>query len=490
MLIGYVSSFVLCESVEKYEWVGQDMILRDSEPQIRTSYDNMEAFMKLPIPDTGNPYSVEELVDFLAVKGVVQGIDEDMISKMVNDKIYMQERRVAVGKDPVEGHDGNYEFFFNRTPSRAPKELPDGSVDYYTMNLIATVGANERIAVYHPCVQGENGYNIKGAPLTAKRCRDLPPLKGKGFHRSEDGLEYFADIDGKIDYSTDRVTVSPVYEVQQDMDIRTGNIDFNGDVVIHGSVRTGMTIKASGTVTIDGIVENATIIAGKDVVLKSGLMGNSQAVIQTKGNLFAKFVEYASLDVRGTINAEVLLNCDVVCGEKVLITSKRGYIVGGTLRAISGVEANGIGNDIGVKTSVAVGAEVEVYRRLKVLEHKIQTTERNMEMIDEQIREVERESAPKSVMDRPKANPRKVSLLRMKIRENTNLQEAKVELEELQSIVSRADGAIVSVLGSVYPGTTVRIDDIIHHVREEQFSVEFVKHVDRIYMERRADAIF
>ena len=329
---------------------------------------------------------------------------------------------------------------------------------------------------------------MKGAPQAAKRVRDLPPLLGKGFTRSEDGDHYTADIAGKIELVQERVMISPIYEIQSDIGVQTGNIDFNGDVVIHGMVKTGMSIKATGSVTIDGIVENASINAGKDIILKSGLMGNSQATLKTKGNLFAKFIEYATLDIRGTINAEVLLNCDVVCGEKLIITGARGSVVGGSIRAISGVEANQIGNDMETKTMVAVGAEVEVYRRMKVLEHKVKSADQAIESINNQIAEIEKkEKANKSVVDRPKSDPRKVALLRMKVKEATTLSQDKEEMAELNDIVSRAEGAQIVVFGNVYPGTTVRIDDIVVNVKDMQQGIKFVKEGDHVHMVRNED---
>lgn len=466
-------------------------ITRDKSLQVRTSFDNMEAFLTIPIPGPEQPdYTITDLKDYLEVKGIKYGIDEEMLKKMVEGKIYEQERRVAVGTKPVEGRDGEYEFFFNRAFDHKPKELPDGSVDYYNVNLIATVAEGDKVAEYHPAIEGHNGMNVKGALLTCKRCRDLPPLKGKGFARSEDGNSYFAESAGKIDYTGDRLVISALYEIQGNTDLKTGNIDFIGDVVIHGMVKSGMSIRATGTVTIDGVVEGASIDAGKDIVLKSGLMGNNSAIIKCKGNLFAKFVEYASLDIRGSISAEVLLNCDVMCGEKVIITGKKGSIVGGYVQAISGVEANFIGNEMEVKTQVCVGAEVEAYRRVKVLEHKIEAAQKNMELIDEKIRVLEEAEKQKTVMDKQKADPRKVSLLRMKIRENSMLSQDKMELEELESIVQRAEGAKVTVFTKVFPGVTIRIDDSVNHVKEEQVAVQFVKYTESVRMERIVDAVF
>lgn len=464
--------------------------LEKEKIQVRISYDNMEAYMKLPIPEEGENYTMDALLTALQQKGVVECIDRELLAQMIEDNIYTRELRVARGTQPVEGHDGYYEFKFNNSLDRKPKILPDGSVDYFQMHIIATVNQGEVIAEYHSCEQGQNGMNVKGAMIAAKRCKDLPPLRGKGFSRSDDGMIYYADLTGKIDFVSERLIISPVYEINGDTDLHTGNIDFAGDVLIHGAVRSGMTIRAKGSVTIEGVVESANIEAGRDIVLKSGLMGNSVANITTKGNLYAKFVEYANLNVSGTINAEVLLNCNVECGEKILISGTRGYLVGGNVLAIGGLETNNIGNEVGVTTHINVGAEAEVYRRLKILERKIATTTHNIELLDEKILEIDHINAQKTLMDKPKTDPRKVSLLRMKIKENSTLQTDRLEREEIEELVRRAEGAKVVVHGTVYPGTVIRIDELYHTVNDEQGGIEFVKYTDRIRMERIEEDFF
>ncbi len=459
-------------------------ISNEEKPEIRVSYDNMQAFLKLPVPQSGKEYSVRDILMMLEAKGIKTGIDQEMIMKIIRDKLFLVEHLVASGVEPVEGRDGYYEFLFNQEFNHTPKELPDGSVDYRAINLIATVAKGDTIAEYHPSVQGRNGYNVKGAPLAAKRCKELVPLKGKGFERSKDGNTYVASLDGKVDFLNGRLIISPLYEITSDVNLQTGDISFSGDVKIHGAIRPGMSVYATGTITVDGIVENARLESGKDIVLKSGLMGNSEAIVKTKGDLYAKFVEYAFLDIKGTINAETLLNCDVVCGEKVIISGKQGKIVGGSVNAVAGMVANYIGNEVEIKTDISVGAESDVYRRYKILEHKIATSRHQIELIDEQMKKLDQDSISKIAMERPKKDPRKMSLIRKKIRENTILQENQLEIEELEEIIRKAENADITVTGSIFPGTNVRIDDLRLQIKEQQDCVQIIKYMERIRLER------
>ena len=102
-------------------------------------------------------------------------------------------------------------------------------------------------------------------------------------------------MSGKIETQNDRVVILPVHELSGNADLSSGNIDFHGDVVIHGSVESGVIVKASGTITVDGIVEACTLEAGKDIILRSGMLGGNKASVKTKGSITAKFFEFTPL---------------------------------------------------------------------------------------------------------------------------------------------------------------------------------------------------
>lgn len=79
-----------------------------------------------------------------------------------------------------------------------------------------------------------------------------------------------------------RSWIQPIYEVSGDANLTTGSIDFTGDIVIHGSVESGVTIKATGSITIDGNVEACNLEAGKDIILRSGMVGGNQGTCQNQ----------------------------------------------------------------------------------------------------------------------------------------------------------------------------------------------------------------
>ena len=202
---------------------------------ISYSPDGMTAYLRLPEPAAGVESCLEDVESALLAGGVKQGIDQKAILNMIRSRIYDRSVAVATGKAPQDGKDGYFEYMFQSQLDGKPKINEDGTVSY-AIKLFEMVTEGQVIAKYHPAVQGVDGYTVKDAPIRAKPGRELPPLRGRGFACKDDGVTYIASITGKIDKINDKINILPVFEVSGDVDANTGNIEFRGDVIIHGAV--------------------------------------------------------------------------------------------------------------------------------------------------------------------------------------------------------------------------------------------------------------
>ena len=65
------------------------------------------------------------------------------------------------------------------------------------------------------------------------------------------------------------------------------------------------------------------------------------------------------------------MNCQVSCGESIILSGRKASIIGGEVGAIRSIEADILGSDGEVSTSVKIGNDLAVRRRIGILQNKI-----------------------------------------------------------------------------------------------------------------------
>ena len=111
---------------------------------------------------------------------------------------------------------------------------------------------------------------------------------GAGVQRVE-----LRDQEGAVKAREYTVSVQPVAQISGDVGADTGNIDFQGNVEIQGSVTAGFRVSATSDVTIAGGVEaGARVEAGGNLTVQLGIMGKD-TIVNAGGDLMAKFIQEA-----------------------------------------------------------------------------------------------------------------------------------------------------------------------------------------------------
>ena len=447
----------------------EDVVLK--EISVRIANGELEAYVELSKPAEGEHYAAEEVLEILRRKNVKFGIDTEIIASITEGDLFEREFCVAKGIPQKDGTDGWFEYKFDYELNQKPKLNEDGSVDYRNLHVVELVQEGQEIAVYHEPTLGENGMSVTGKTRIAKRGKMLMPLTGKGFSRSEDGRVYTSMITGKIEKSGSKIMISPVYEIKGDVDMRTGNIEFHGDVVVHGNVVAGMKIQATGSVTVDGVVEAAEICANKDILIRAGVIGGEKAVIQTKANLIVPFMEFATVEVEGYIQADAILSCDVTRYDPIEMKGKRASIVGGSVFAVGGIEVMNLGNANEARTDIYVGVKREVMQRIIELQSLLFDAREMLERINHGLDAIQKEAEQSHT--NMSQDPKRVALLRAKVQQSAEIAQKGDELMHLEQLVERGKDACVKVFRDAYPGVTVAIGMNRAYVREKIDCVNF-----------------
>lgn len=440
--------------------------------QVLISEDCMECQICLDKPeDNEEIYEVGDIVEFLISKGVVFGIDERKIQKILEEGVYDTYVTVAVGEKAIEGRDGYYLYTFDTNPNKKPRLREDGTVDYLNLNLFQTVSKGDLIARYFAKIDGEDGTNVLGQKIVVKKGKHLSPLRGKGFFTSEDCMEYYALYDGKVEVTNGCINVTQTSMLPGNVDLNSGNLDVKGDLDIMGNVITGMVVKASGNVTIGGLVEGASIIAGKNVLIKGGILGGGKAKVVAGGNIFAQFIENAIIESGDCVQANSVVNSIVTAYNDINIFGKTSSIIGGSLKANRMVRTRCIGSIGQIITRINVGMESSEIASLKYKEMKRKEVEGELHKVETAINMMKNMSEQKEML---------MMLTRTKIDRNAILTNLNKEIEDLRIRMKLAAKAEVIAETMAYQGTIVSIDGIVLKLDNDYEKISFIRKKDKI----------
>lgn len=451
----------------------QDEADKESSSFVTLSENRMQAILNLPSPTDDSEYNIEFVMTILGQHNIRQGIKKDRIQEMLKNKEFFKDVVVAEGKEPVDGKNGKYLYYFRRTVQHKPKVLEDGTVDYKNIELFETVKEGQLIAEYQPPTAGVFGYNVLGELLPPTKGRDLIPIRGKGFSMSEDKKQYFSQMDGIIEWKKEGdIEIRNMFVVPGNVDASTGNIKFAGDVSIDGDVEYGFSVTATGNVSINGYCEGAVIQAGKDILIRKGCKGQNIGELRAGGSIMGQFFESVNIIAKDKVEASYLLNCDVKTDGKLEVTGKRGLILGGYTCAKQGVECRVVGNATEVKTTIEVGIDKDDMAQYQELMKKIAKLDADIRTFKEAVEKIvikgKKSEKTQEIYER---------LTKAIYAQKLQKKELLAERAKVMQQLTLRKGARVNIHGVVYPGTTIVINTDIYKVTEEQRNIQFVKNV-------------
>lgn len=441
-------------------------ILENINPEnfvLDISADRMSASLTV-FKDNNHDYTIKEILAYLKHNKIVYGIDLTAVQKIASGEGCYEELVIARGIPHVDGINGHFEFTFNTTQQKKPVVHEDGTVDYNTFGKLQIVNKDQLLATYHPMTEGTDGKNIFGEIIKAKKSFDLPPLKLINTRYDEGSLEYYSLVEGQVSLMGKALKVTPVLEIKGDLDAINGNVEFRGDVHVQGNVSSNAVIKTSGNITIEGHVETASLIAGKNIILRNGMQGSGTGRIKCGGNLTAKFLEQTTVEADGDINTNAILNCEVSSGKSVTAVGSRGTIVGGKVTAVESVNAHTIGNNAGVTTKIVVGLETDFKTEMNIIDNKINEFEKRLTEASENLESV---TYKMNTSNNPSLGNDKITFMREKILNQGKLNELINERNRLIDIRQRSMHGKVVIDGFINSGTIVTINAMTEKVKSQ-----------------------
>lgn len=232
-----------CEKEKRY-------ILKDMEESYSLALEVIEVDS-----EASTNITKEDIIYELKKMKISYGIYEEIIKKIIEE----QEAKnlvIARGKLPKPPIEDKIKIYFNSN-NRDYEE--NEKVDYRSFNTITSVKANDILAEIIKGESGIEGVNIFNQVIPGKPKKKSNFSGGNGTRVDKNLI--IATIDGKPNFSKNRVWVEPQYILNKDVTISTGNINFPANVEINGKVTEGMKVVSGGNLSIRGGVFSAEIEA-------------------------------------------------------------------------------------------------------------------------------------------------------------------------------------------------------------------------------------
>lgn len=165
-----------------------------------------------------------------------------------------------------------------------------------------------------------------------------------------------SQVDGYLCSRGERLSVTPAMEIFGDASPQaTGDIRVGGSVRIHGGVLNGVTVAAGGDVETLGLVEEATIRAAGNVLLKGGFAGGGVGKVVAGKHVYSTFVQFGVVEAAESIAVDgPVMNSDLSAGGKIILRG-RASLVGGVARARELVSAPVVGSEGAAPTEISLG---------------------------------------------------------------------------------------------------------------------------------------
>lgn len=330
----------------------------DASPWIFLSSDRLYAWMLVfPPAGPGQELSREILDQALQEQKISYGVNETLLDGLAQkENRYFYLFLIARGKPAVDGEDGRIQDCVPRVIERVLQVDEYDQADYTSLDLFHSVEKGQEICrLIHP-TRGEPGRTVQDQEIPAKDGRPATLPKGRNTELSEDGESLVATVPGHVEFTGRSFQVKSVLDVPGNVDFSTGNIKFLGDVNIKGDVLSGFTVQSMGSIQVGGAIEaGSTVEAGGDLTVVKGILGDGTTIVRSQRCVFAKYIENATIYVKGNLQADAIINSSIYCDGEVVVRSGRGTIMGGQIWAAKRVSALSVGSISERRTAVSLG---------------------------------------------------------------------------------------------------------------------------------------
>ncbi|MBU8923258.1 MAG: FapA family protein [Bacteroidales bacterium] len=337
--------------------------------RLYVSSDKLAILLDSPHPGDGLQGLLDDVETRMKELGLSELPDRSVLEERISEKLEPDSQIIGLvmveGVEPIQGKDGwiEWEEDFFMTGFKVDDE--SGRMDFWERLEHLCVSEGQVLARVYPRFPGIPGIDVFGEAMSCENTFDLEITIGSNIEITEEE-EYrtcSSGIDGRMRWANNTLAVDEVYRVHGDIRFGTGNVHYNGSVMVEGDVKDGATVDAGGDIIISGLVEPSNITSKGSLIVSGGIIGNENHRIELEGGLHARYLTQA--EVLSCEDVEVtrdISQSNIRTLGQVIIP--QGRIVGGEVTANRGIQVGQAGSPGETPTTLIPGTDYSLPGKL------------------------------------------------------------------------------------------------------------------------------
>ena len=255
---------------------------------------------------------------------------------------------------------------------------------------------------------------------------------GEGIAQREPG-KFYAIFDGVPEYENDTLTVSKVFVHNGDVNLKSGNVRFDGPVEIKGSIEDGATVDVKGPLIVHGMIRAAFVRSEENIEVKEGIVTTERGRVICDNDVKADFTENSHIECSGSLLVnKAVLNSRVIAGKNIVVSANDGTLGGGNISCWSLLLAANIGFKNGAKTNLLLGVDAKALRKISIREKRLTKLREAGERYKNEFRELAQKKEAQ------------MTAKHKQIKEKTkeNLMRIKAVVEKAEMLLTNAKGSV------------------------------------------------
>ncbi len=448
---------------------------RDAKVEVTISGDRLSATLKITKAWGGKKMNNAKIIEAIRSAGISQErILVEELKKIAENHHDDIELLFAKGKLPVRGQDAEIKMLLESRNMVEQDTESQSAIDQREVYEFVVVDPGQALLEKKPATAGKAGMDVTGKVIPPQAAKDLnfnQPFEGVEISPANENV-LIATIKGHPVFTANGAKVDPVLHVEN-VNIKSGNIDYDGSVFVKNNVESGFIVKASGDIHVKGQVEKSNLIAKGNITVGGGILGEEEegklkARLSSDGDVHARFINLAFVRCGGNLHVdEYIMQSRISAKGNILVGQEKGKgrIIGGFISSEASVRAKILGSDAYVATNIVLGAEHNENRDLNRLhaEQERRTFEiSQLRLIEEKINS----NKSKTLLGNVQLNKENKIHNTITALEN-QLKNIELEIQEHEKAKHEADAFKVHASGIIYPNVSINICGKAWHCDQE-----------------------